>query len=274
MVVISTAGPAGYDPATGKLNWEHNWKFAANPLRTVASPVLAGDLVLASSGDGKGDRHLVAVRPSQGSSAELAWENTKAFPYVPTLIFDKGKLLGVTDKGFLLVHDAATGKELVNRRLGAGYSASPLLVDGVLITVDEKGSVSCVGTGEGFPVLGKTELGEAVIATPGGIVSDPATFNLLLQHCTTVWLQAAPADHMKRVMAQGDLRPMAASSSSRREAAVTGSSTICSVPPQGRPKLAARSAVTPAGSSPSSRASTSLNRSSVGLGAGAGPHGT
>jgi XRE family aerobic/anaerobic benzoate catabolism transcriptional regulator len=31
---------------------------------------------------------------------------------------------------------------------------------------------------------------EAVIATPGGIVSDPATFNLLLAHCTTVWLQA------------------------------------------------------------------------------------
>ncbi len=52
---------------------------------------------------------------------------------------------------------------------------------------------------------------EAVIATPGGIVSDPATFNLLLAHCTTVWLQADPEDHMKRVAAQGDLRPMAAS---------------------------------------------------------------
>ena len=52
---------------------------------------------------------------------------------------------------------------------------------------------------------------EAVIATPGGIVSDPATFNLLLAHCTTVWLQAEPEDHMKRVVAQGDLRPMAAS---------------------------------------------------------------
>ncbi len=52
---------------------------------------------------------------------------------------------------------------------------------------------------------------EAVIATPGGIVSDPANFNLLLQHCTTVWLQAEPEDHMKRVVAQGDTRPMAAS---------------------------------------------------------------
>ncbi len=52
---------------------------------------------------------------------------------------------------------------------------------------------------------------EAVIATPGGIVSDPAAFNLLLAHCTTVWLQASPEDHMRRVTAQGDLRPMAAS---------------------------------------------------------------
>jgi XRE family aerobic/anaerobic benzoate catabolism transcriptional regulator len=52
---------------------------------------------------------------------------------------------------------------------------------------------------------------EAVIATPGGIVSDAATFNLLLAHCTTVWLQADAEDHMKRVTAQGDLRPMAAS---------------------------------------------------------------
>ena len=52
---------------------------------------------------------------------------------------------------------------------------------------------------------------EAVIATPGGLVSDPATFNLLLAHCTTVWLQADPEDHMRRVAAQGDMRPMAAS---------------------------------------------------------------
>lgn len=52
---------------------------------------------------------------------------------------------------------------------------------------------------------------EGVIATPGGIVSDPATFNELLAHCTTVWLQASPEEHMARVAAQGDLRPMAAS---------------------------------------------------------------
>jgi XRE family aerobic/anaerobic benzoate catabolism transcriptional regulator len=50
---------------------------------------------------------------------------------------------------------------------------------------------------------------EAVISTPGGLVSDAANFDLLLSHCTTVWLQANPEDHMQRVIEQGDFRPMA-----------------------------------------------------------------
>jgi XRE family aerobic/anaerobic benzoate catabolism transcriptional regulator len=43
------------------------------------------------------------------------------------------------------------------------------------------------------------------------MVSDVATFNLLLSACTTVWLKAEPEDHMQRVVAQGDMRPMASS---------------------------------------------------------------
>jgi XRE family transcriptional regulator, aerobic/anaerobic benzoate catabolism transcriptional regulator len=50
---------------------------------------------------------------------------------------------------------------------------------------------------------------KAIVATPGGLVSEPATFNLLLQNCFTIWLKAAPDEHMSRVVAQGDLRPMA-----------------------------------------------------------------
>ncbi len=52
---------------------------------------------------------------------------------------------------------------------------------------------------------------EAVIATAGGLVSDLGSFNLLLRRCVSVWLKADPEDHMGRVAAQGDLRPMAAS---------------------------------------------------------------
>ena len=46
---------------------------------------------------------------------------------------------------------------------------------------------------------------------PGGLVADSASFGLMLNSCFTVWLQAEPADHMARVIAQGDMRPMAAS---------------------------------------------------------------
>lgn len=48
----------------------------------------------------------------------------------------------------------------------------------------------------------------AVIAAGGGIVAEPATFGLLLDTCVTVWLRASPEEHMKRVIEQGDTRPM------------------------------------------------------------------
>lgn len=48
-----------------------------------------------------------------------------------------------------------------------------------------------------------------VIATGGSIVSEPGTYDLLLSACFTVWLQARPEEHMARVVAQGDIRPMA-----------------------------------------------------------------
>ncbi len=52
---------------------------------------------------------------------------------------------------------------------------------------------------------------EVVIAMPGGIVMDSATFGEVLGACTTIWLQADPEHHMQRVVAQGDMRPMASS---------------------------------------------------------------
>ena len=47
-----------------------------------------------------------------------------------------------------------------------------------------------------------------VIATGGSLVTEPATYDLLLSSCFVVWLSARPHEHMGRVLAQGDLRPM------------------------------------------------------------------
>jgi XRE family transcriptional regulator, aerobic/anaerobic benzoate catabolism transcriptional regulator len=48
-----------------------------------------------------------------------------------------------------------------------------------------------------------------VMATSGSIVTEPGTLELLLASCFTVWVRAEPDEHMQRVMAQGDMRPMA-----------------------------------------------------------------
>ena len=49
----------------------------------------------------------------------------------------------------------------------------------------------------------------AIVTTAGGIVSNPETYALLLRRTHTVWIKARPEEHMSRVMAQGDFRPMA-----------------------------------------------------------------
>lgn len=48
-----------------------------------------------------------------------------------------------------------------------------------------------------------------VVALPGGIVNSEDAFAFALRHCTTVWLKAKPEDHMRRVLRQGDERPVA-----------------------------------------------------------------
>ena len=69
---------------------------------------------------------------------------------------------------------------------------------------------------EGFRRLEQSALNQLltrkelmVLATGGGIVSEPLTFDLILSSFYTVWLKAEPEEHMARVRGQGDLRPMA-----------------------------------------------------------------
>ena len=50
-----------------------------------------------------------------------------------------------------------------------------------------------------------------VLATGGSIVAEAATYELLLRNCFTVWVRTTPEQHMRRVVAQGDLRPMGGS---------------------------------------------------------------
>jgi XRE family aerobic/anaerobic benzoate catabolism transcriptional regulator len=63
----------------------------------------------------------------------------------------------------------------------------------------------------------------AVITTAGGVVASPETYALLLRRTHTIWIKARPEDHMSRVMAQGDFRPMAQNRQARSNSAISSS---------------------------------------------------
>jgi XRE family aerobic/anaerobic benzoate catabolism transcriptional regulator len=59
--------------------------------------------------------------------------------------------------------------------------------------------------------------GPILLATGGGIVAEPVTFDLILSSFYTIWLKAEPEEHMRRVREQGDLRPMGGDASAMQE---------------------------------------------------------
>ena len=62
-----------------------------------------------------------------------------------------------------------------------------------------------------------------VIATGGSLVTDPETYELLLDQCRVVWLRARPEEHMQRVIAQGDMRPFSAQMRGKAASTKSGS---------------------------------------------------
>jgi XRE family aerobic/anaerobic benzoate catabolism transcriptional regulator len=91
----------------------------------------------------------------------------------------------------------------LDRMIEQEYGASmPLLIEMSGIATFKRLERACLER-----VISENEC--AVIATAGGIVSDPETYGLLLRRSHTVWISAQPDEHMSRVMKQGDFRPMA-----------------------------------------------------------------
>jgi outer membrane protein assembly factor BamB len=169
LIAVSTAGITGYNPQTGKDNWSWTWHFDRMPLRTVASPVFSQGLIFANSGDGAGDRHAIAVRPAGNgdvTSTNLAWENKKILPYVPSMLTWEDYLLAVNDKGLALCYQAQTGKPVWTEHLANGFTASPVIVDGKVYAVSEDGEVFVFPAGPSFKRLAKNSVGEKVMATP------------------------------------------------------------------------------------------------------------
>lgn len=171
LVVASTTGVTGYDPADGAKVWQYDWSFSGRPLRTVASPLLTeSGLIVVNSGDGGGDRATVALHPGgkKGAEPKLAWDSKKRefMPYVPCFLSHGDHLYWVGDKGFAGCTVTATGATVWYERLGSGFTASPVLIGDKVYAADEDGTVYVFAAEPKFKLLAKNSVGEGVMASP------------------------------------------------------------------------------------------------------------
>ena len=171
IVIDSAYGLTGLDPQTGHVNWQTENLL---PSRTVASPVLAGDLIFGSHGRGVAGEVMYAVRAgSRTTSPEIAYEIRKSAPLVPTPIVKDDLAFLWSDAGIVTCIRAATGDVVWRKRVGGNYYGSPVWVDGHLYCVDRVGNVVVIAAEKVVDTWNEIPLGEASCATPavaGGVM--------------------------------------------------------------------------------------------------------
>jgi outer membrane protein assembly factor BamB len=159
-------GISSLNPKTGALNWE----APVYDKRVVASPVVAGDVVIGSCGQGGGaGNYLSAIKlggKGDVSQTHVAYTLRKATPYVPTPLFLDGRLYLISDAGIASALEAATGREIWSERLRAEFFGSPVLIDGKIYCPTTKGDMIVLATGDTFQQLARNPLGEGTHSTP------------------------------------------------------------------------------------------------------------
>ncbi len=149
------------DPRTGK----PNWSLPVMEMRTVASPIVVGDLILASNGSGGfSGNYLVAVRA--GTTPREAHRVTSKAGYVPTPVARGNLVFTFFDSGFIKCFDATTGEEVWTKRVTRGFSGSPVLVGDKIYCIDDEGNVVVWRADRQYQELARNPLGEASRATP------------------------------------------------------------------------------------------------------------
>ncbi len=155
-------------------------------------------------------------------------EAGRANPTVAVLV-RLGQALGTSAGGLLeglrprrperiaLVGLRGAGKSTVGRRVAAALEVPFVALDR---RIEER---SGMRLGELFDLSGEEAFhrfeaealedvlargNRMVIETGGSLVTREATFLRLRRTCRTVWLRASPDEHIRRVLSQGDRRPM------------------------------------------------------------------
>jgi outer membrane protein assembly factor BamB len=174
LFVLGADHVTAHDAASGRELWRVG---GLNPkqngyFRSIASPVLAGDLVIAPYARGS---TITAIRRGGSgdvTASHVAWARTDLGSDVPTPAVKDGRVVFCTDKGVVEALEADTGRTAWRRELAKNrnaYSSSPVVADGRVIVTREDGHSFVLGwpaAGAEAETVGEGDVGEMTVATP------------------------------------------------------------------------------------------------------------
>ncbi|MGV3482941.1 MAG: PQQ-binding-like beta-propeller repeat protein [Planctomycetaceae bacterium] len=157
-------GLFGIDAKTGTKLWE----LPVFDKRVVSTPIVVGDIAIATCGSGGGGNYLVAVKiPADKTQApEQLYRIDRAAPYVPTSAVDGEYLMMVSDNGIASRARVADGEIIWSQRIGGNFGASPIVVGDKALIISLDGTATVLQCGNSFRKLGEVSLGGPVGASP------------------------------------------------------------------------------------------------------------
>lgn len=161
-------GVTAVDAATGEIRWEKA-VFPAEPIETaIGSPILAGQLVFATSGWLGRSGHVVAVNAPQGEQREPveSYRFERSTPLSTTPLVAEGLIFLWADEGIVTCADLKTGETHWRRRVGGTYYGSPIYADGKIYCISADGEAVVLAAAAEFGQLGRTQLGAPSNSTP------------------------------------------------------------------------------------------------------------
>jgi outer membrane protein assembly factor BamB len=176
IVTTGTIKNRSYD-----LNGKVLWELSGMSTLTIPSPFIKHGMVFISSGyPGGALRPVYAIRhgahgdislkPDQTSNDYIVWHQPLLGTYNTSALVYGDIYYTLLDRGFLLAHDARTGKQLYGRQRisvdSSGFTTSPWAYNGKIFLMSEDGDTFVVQAGPEYKLLGKNSLNEMPLATP------------------------------------------------------------------------------------------------------------
>jgi outer membrane protein assembly factor BamB len=176
IVTAGTVKVRSYD-----LNGKELWELKGMTTLTIPSPFEKNGLVYISSGYPGGlPRPVYAIRPGasgdislkpdETSNEYIAWYQPLLGTYNTSAVVYGDYYYTLLDRGFMLCHDAKTGRQIYGRQRisvdSSGFTASPWAYNGKVFALSEDGDTFVIQAGPEFKVVGKNSLGGMSLATP------------------------------------------------------------------------------------------------------------